>query len=89
MNEFRVYSGEAITISLVLVGHDFGATAGTVHANFMHQSPTRLHASHLCPDQYHQWVPKTVLKDKVHNLLSQDTRDFIPAHNHCLCKPSY
>lgn len=57
VNEFRVYSGEAITISLVVVGHDFGAIQGTVHANFMHQSPTRLHASHLCPDQYHQWVP--------------------------------
>jgi predicted outer membrane repeat protein len=54
--KFRVYSDESITLSLVAVGYDFGATLGTVHANFTPGIPKH-HVSHLRPDQYHQWVP--------------------------------
>lgn len=82
--EFRVYSGESITLSLVVVRYDFGATPGTVHANFTPGIPNE-NVSHLGPDQYHQWVPnvKRVLKYEVHNLLNQETRDFIPTYKCC------
>ena len=93
VNGFGVYSGESITLSLVVVGHDFGATPGTVHANFAHQFPTTHRASHLHPDQYHQWVQNvkqcssvkyTIYSVNIHEILYLHTT--IAAVNHVTSK---
>ena len=54
VNAVRVYPGELIKLSLVVVGHDFGVTTGTVHGSFM--SLNASNSSALDDDQYHQLI---------------------------------
>ena len=54
VNKSGVYSGESFNLSVVVVGHDFGVTTGTIHAIFISSKGYR--TPKLNRDQYHQWI---------------------------------
>ena len=66
VNGLRVYSGEQLNFSLVVVGHDFGVTTGTITANFIHQnghSESKL-------DRYNYWLRKTQCSNVTYTIFS-------------------
>ena len=53
-NQYKVYRGEYFSISVLLVGYDFGATIGTIFAEFI---PSKGNNTPLLgPNQYHQLI---------------------------------
>lgn len=70
VNGYKVYRGESVSISLVVVGYDFGVTTGEVSAAFMSSSEQNTLALHH--NQYHQWTGPTVKCSNVtYNLYSK------------------
>jgi predicted outer membrane repeat protein len=68
VNGLTFYSGEPFNLSLVVVGHDFGVSVGTVVANFIHC--TGHSRSKLNHNQYHQWLSNAQCSNITYSIIS-------------------
>ena len=71
----RVYSGEAFNLSLVVVGHDFGVTTGSITANFM--STYQYSRPKMDQNQYYQWLKTTQCSNVTYSIITMNTRETI------------
>ena len=80
VNHYKVYRGEIFNISVVVVGYDFGATIGTVVADFM---PSIGHYTQsLRLSQYHQWIGSSRhCTDVSYTIYSNNTHEKLYLHS--------
>ena len=77
-NRYKVYRGELFSISVVVVGDDFGATTGTINTAFIGTTSTGYgEAAALHSGQYHQWISNsTQCSNITYNLYSSTTSTY-------------
>ena len=68
VNGPRIYPGESINFSMVVVGHDFGITTGAITANLISQSGHS--QSRLRQHEYHQWLGSTQCTNLTYTIIS-------------------